>query len=116
MLSPTEPAFSIFGANHSTFVVNIAHSLAEVSGFPVVVRPPSDNPALTILCVISFCSVTLWIMNAGNGGFLLVQTTQGHKIDHRKMKPEAKVKEHKGLEMVVQGVAILSLKLRETTV
>jgi hypothetical protein len=57
MLSPTEPALAIFGHYDNPVVVNIAESLAGLSGFPVVVRPPNDNPALTLLCVEFFCSV-----------------------------------------------------------
>ncbi|KAJ7898421.1 hypothetical protein B0H13DRAFT_807012 [Mycena leptocephala] len=49
MLSPTEPALAIFGCYDNPVVVNIAESLAGLSGFPVVIRPPSDNPALTLL-------------------------------------------------------------------
>jgi hypothetical protein len=51
MLSPTEPALAIFGCYDNPVVVNIAESLAGLSGFPVVIRPPSDNPALTLLSV-----------------------------------------------------------------
>ncbi|KAJ6540483.1 hypothetical protein B0H19DRAFT_1077893 [Mycena capillaripes] len=47
MLSPAEPALAIFGWNN---VPVVAQSLAEASGFHVVVRPPGDNPALTLLC------------------------------------------------------------------
>jgi hypothetical protein len=54
MLSPFEPALAIFGWNDSPVVVGMAQKLAEVSGLPVVVRPPSDNPALTLLCVKLF--------------------------------------------------------------
>jgi hypothetical protein len=51
MLSPFEPALAIFGWNDSPVVVDMAQKLAEVSGLPVVIRPPGDNPALTSLCV-----------------------------------------------------------------
>jgi hypothetical protein len=54
MLSPTEPALAIFGCYNNPVVVNIAESLASLSGFPAVIRPPSDNPALTLLCVNCF--------------------------------------------------------------
>ncbi|KAJ7788259.1 hypothetical protein B0H14DRAFT_264634 [Mycena olivaceomarginata] len=49
MLSPTKPALAIFGSHNEPIVVNMAQSLAEASGFPVVIRPDSDNPALTLL-------------------------------------------------------------------
>ncbi|KAJ7872402.1 hypothetical protein B0H13DRAFT_1028668 [Mycena leptocephala] len=49
MLSPTEPALAIFGHYDNPVVVNIAESLAGLSGFPVLIRPLSDNPALTLL-------------------------------------------------------------------
>ncbi|KAJ7224898.1 hypothetical protein C8J57DRAFT_1390645 [Mycena rebaudengoi] len=49
MLSPTKPALAIFGAYNEPVVVNMAQTLAHSSGFPVVIRPPSDNPALTLL-------------------------------------------------------------------
>ncbi|KAJ7859320.1 hypothetical protein B0H14DRAFT_2746942 [Mycena olivaceomarginata] len=49
MLSPTKPALAIFGSYNEPVVVNMAQTLAHSSGFPVVIRPPSDNPALTLL-------------------------------------------------------------------
>ncbi|KAJ6566209.1 hypothetical protein B0H19DRAFT_707654 [Mycena capillaripes] len=49
MLSPTEPALAIFGSYTEPVVVNMAQALAQSSGFPVVIRPSSDNPALTLL-------------------------------------------------------------------
>jgi hypothetical protein len=51
MLSPTEPAFAIFGHHNDPVVVQMAESLADLSGFSVVIRPPNDNSALTLLCV-----------------------------------------------------------------
>jgi hypothetical protein len=57
MLSPTEPALAIFGCYDNPVVVNTAESLAGLSGFPVLIRPLSDNPALNLLCVKLFCSV-----------------------------------------------------------
>jgi hypothetical protein len=54
MLSPTKPALAIFGGYNEPAVVNMAQTLAHSSGFPVVIRPPSDNPALTLLCVRCF--------------------------------------------------------------
>jgi hypothetical protein len=54
MLSPEEPALAIFGCYDEPTVVNMAESLADLSGFPVVVRPPSDNPAFTLLCARLF--------------------------------------------------------------
>ncbi|KAJ6559878.1 hypothetical protein B0H19DRAFT_106561 [Mycena capillaripes] len=48
MLSPTKPALAIFGSNEPV-VVNMAQSLADSSGFPVIIRPATDNPALTLL-------------------------------------------------------------------
>jgi hypothetical protein len=59
MLSPMEAALAIFGCYDDPVVVNIANSLAGVSGFSVVIRPPSDNPALTLLCVKLFGPLTL---------------------------------------------------------
>jgi hypothetical protein len=49
MLSPTEPGLAIFGSYNESVVVNMAQTLAEASGFPVVIRPATDNPALTLL-------------------------------------------------------------------
>ncbi|KAJ7855007.1 hypothetical protein B0H14DRAFT_3136436 [Mycena olivaceomarginata] len=49
MLSPAEPALAIFGSFEDPIVVNMAGSLADLSGFPTVIRPSSDNPALTLL-------------------------------------------------------------------
>ncbi|KAJ7902455.1 hypothetical protein B0H13DRAFT_2335501 [Mycena leptocephala] len=49
MLSPAEPALAIFGNFEDPIIVNMADSLADLSGFPVVIRPSSDNPALTLL-------------------------------------------------------------------
>ncbi|KAJ7258643.1 hypothetical protein C8J57DRAFT_529309 [Mycena rebaudengoi] len=46
MLSPTEPALAVFGSYNDPVVVNVAQTLADSSGFRVVVRPASDNPAL----------------------------------------------------------------------
>jgi hypothetical protein len=54
MLSPAEPALAIFGNFEDPIIVNMADSLADLSGFPVVIRPSSDNPALTLLCVQFF--------------------------------------------------------------
>lgn len=51
MLSPGEPALAIFGSFGDPIVVNMADSLAELSGFPAVIRPSSDNPGLALLCV-----------------------------------------------------------------
>jgi hypothetical protein len=51
MLSPAEPALAIFGSFEDPIVVNMAGLLADLSGFPAVIRPSSDNPALTLLCV-----------------------------------------------------------------
>ncbi|KAF7369662.1 hypothetical protein MVEN_00297300 [Mycena venus] len=49
MLSPEEPALAIFGSYNEPVVVNMAQTLADSSGFPVVIRTTSDNPALTLL-------------------------------------------------------------------
>ncbi|KAJ7734123.1 hypothetical protein B0H16DRAFT_156411 [Mycena metata] len=49
MLSPEEPALAIFGYYNEPVVVNMAQSLAESSGFPVVIQPSHSNPALTLL-------------------------------------------------------------------
>ncbi|KAJ7920012.1 hypothetical protein B0H13DRAFT_2319930 [Mycena leptocephala] len=49
MLSPEEPALAIFGSYNEPVVVNTAQSLADSSGFPVVIRPACDYPALTLL-------------------------------------------------------------------
>ncbi|KAJ6589589.1 hypothetical protein B0H19DRAFT_239316 [Mycena capillaripes] len=49
MLSPFEPALAMFASVANPMVVNMVQSLAESSGFPVVLRPPGDNPALTLL-------------------------------------------------------------------
>ncbi|KAJ7887830.1 hypothetical protein B0H14DRAFT_2694749 [Mycena olivaceomarginata] len=49
MLSPEEPALVIFGSYKDPVLVDAAQSLANSSGFPVVVRPADDNPALTLL-------------------------------------------------------------------
>ncbi|KAJ7719676.1 hypothetical protein B0H16DRAFT_1605980 [Mycena metata] len=49
MLSPVQPALAIFGSFEDPIVVNMADSLAYLSGFPTVIRPLSDNPALTLL-------------------------------------------------------------------
>jgi hypothetical protein len=59
MLSPEEPSLTIFGCFQNPTVVNMAQSLAELSGFPVVIRPSGDNPALTLMCVKNWvlCSV-----------------------------------------------------------
>jgi spore coat polysaccharide biosynthesis protein SpsF (cytidylyltransferase family) len=54
MLSPTQPAFAIFGSHNEAVVVNMVQTLAHSSGFPVVIRSTGDNPALTLLCVKSF--------------------------------------------------------------
>jgi hypothetical protein len=51
MLSPTKPALVIFGSYNEPVVVNMAQTLAHSSRFPVVIRPDSDNPAFTLLCV-----------------------------------------------------------------
>jgi hypothetical protein len=59
MLSPTQPAFAIFGSHNESVVVNMAHTLAHSSGFPVVIRSANDNPASTLLYVKSVvhCSI-----------------------------------------------------------
>ncbi|KAF8190596.1 hypothetical protein K438DRAFT_912741 [Mycena galopus ATCC 62051] len=49
MLSPEEPALAIFGFYQNPTVIEMAQSLADSSGFPVVIRPPEDNPELTLL-------------------------------------------------------------------
>ncbi|KAF7358456.1 hypothetical protein MVEN_00896100 [Mycena venus] len=49
MLSPRKPALAIFGCYNEPVVVNMAQTLAHSSGFPVVIRPSSDDPALTLL-------------------------------------------------------------------
>ncbi|KAF7358459.1 hypothetical protein MVEN_00896400 [Mycena venus] len=49
VLSPSEPALAIFGCYNEPVVVNMAQTLAQASGFPVVIRPASDNPASTLL-------------------------------------------------------------------
>ncbi|KAJ7835962.1 hypothetical protein B0H13DRAFT_192593 [Mycena leptocephala] len=49
MLSPTKPALVIFGCHNEPIVVNMVQSLANLSGFPVVIRPSDDNPALTLV-------------------------------------------------------------------
>jgi hypothetical protein len=54
MLSPEEPALALFGSYENPMIGNMAKSLAELSGFPVVVRPASDNPAFTLLCAPLF--------------------------------------------------------------
>ncbi|KAJ7902404.1 hypothetical protein B0H13DRAFT_757943 [Mycena leptocephala] len=61
MLSPTEPALAIFGHYDNPVVVNIAESLAGLSGFPVLIRPLSDNPALTLLSrdVDPYCTCSI---------------------------------------------------------
>jgi hypothetical protein len=51
MISPDEPGLAIFASCDDPMVLNVAQSLVESSGFSVVVRPASDNPALTLLCV-----------------------------------------------------------------
>jgi hypothetical protein len=51
MLSPEEPSLAIFGCYRNPTVVDMAQSLAELSGFPIVIRPSGDNPALTLMCV-----------------------------------------------------------------
>ncbi|KAF7341910.1 Protein cps3 [Mycena sanguinolenta] len=48
MLSPEEPALAIFGSYENPRIVDMAQSLAEVSGFPVIIRPACDNPVLTL--------------------------------------------------------------------
>jgi hypothetical protein len=54
MLSPQEPALAIFGCYENPTVVDMAQSVADLSGFPVVIRPTCDNPALTLLCARLF--------------------------------------------------------------
>ncbi|KAJ7320995.1 hypothetical protein DFH08DRAFT_385109 [Mycena albidolilacea] len=49
MLSPEKPALAIFASHKDPKYLNMAQSLAESSGFPVVIRPASDNPASTLL-------------------------------------------------------------------
>ncbi|KAF8190606.1 hypothetical protein K438DRAFT_1970906 [Mycena galopus ATCC 62051] len=49
MLSPEEPALAIFGSYKDLTVIDTAQSLADLSGFPVVIRPLEDNPELTLL-------------------------------------------------------------------
>ncbi|KAJ6506738.1 hypothetical protein C8R45DRAFT_1175917 [Mycena sanguinolenta] len=49
MLSPQEPALAIFGSYENPTIVNMAQSLAEHSGFPVVIRPACDDPTSTLL-------------------------------------------------------------------
>ncbi|KAJ6522682.1 hypothetical protein DFH09DRAFT_1097070 [Mycena vulgaris] len=49
MLSPEEPALAIFGCYENPTVVNMAQSLADLSGFPVVIRLSDNNPGLTLL-------------------------------------------------------------------
>ncbi|KAF7358457.1 hypothetical protein MVEN_00896200 [Mycena venus] len=49
MLSTEEPALAIFGCYEDPAFANIAKSLAHLSGFSVVIRSGSDNPALTLL-------------------------------------------------------------------
>jgi hypothetical protein len=53
MLFPTRPALALFGSYHDPFVTDAAQSLAKLSGFPVVIRPSSDNPIRTLLCGFS---------------------------------------------------------------
>ncbi|KAJ7136613.1 hypothetical protein C8R44DRAFT_948151 [Mycena epipterygia] len=47
MLFPTKPALALFGVFDDPFLASAAESLAELSGFPVVVRPIGDNPIRT---------------------------------------------------------------------
>ncbi|KAJ7202438.1 hypothetical protein C8J57DRAFT_1735729 [Mycena rebaudengoi] len=49
MLSPEESSLAIFGSYQNSTVVGKAQALAEFSGFPVVIRPPGDNPVLTLI-------------------------------------------------------------------
>ncbi|KAJ7266619.1 kinase-like domain-containing protein, partial [Mycena rebaudengoi] len=49
MLSPEESSLAIFGSYRNPTVVGKAQALAELSGFPVVIRPPGDNPVLTLI-------------------------------------------------------------------
>ncbi|KAF8190627.1 hypothetical protein K438DRAFT_913584 [Mycena galopus ATCC 62051] len=49
MLSHQEPSLAIFGPCEDPMMLNVAQSLADFAGFPVVIRPASDNPALTLL-------------------------------------------------------------------
>ncbi|KAJ7463041.1 hypothetical protein FB451DRAFT_469020 [Mycena latifolia] len=44
MLFPTTPALALFGLCDDPLLVNSAEELAELSGFPVVMRPSSDIP------------------------------------------------------------------------
>ncbi|KAJ7136621.1 hypothetical protein C8R44DRAFT_360459 [Mycena epipterygia] len=48
MLLPTKPALALFGVYDDPFVASAAESLAELSGFPVVIRPIGDNPIRTL--------------------------------------------------------------------
>ncbi|KAJ7624735.1 hypothetical protein FB45DRAFT_1086610 [Roridomyces roridus] len=50
MLSPDEPALTLFGASTTDATVfNLARDLAELSGFPVILRDASEHPNLTLL-------------------------------------------------------------------
>ncbi|KAF8190603.1 hypothetical protein K438DRAFT_913029 [Mycena galopus ATCC 62051] len=49
MLSPEESALAIFGSYKDPTVSDMAQRLADLSRFPVVIRPLEDNPALTLL-------------------------------------------------------------------
>ncbi|KAK7052523.1 hypothetical protein R3P38DRAFT_2501646 [Favolaschia claudopus] len=51
MLSAEESAFAIFAPSSNEEVAYMALSLANVSGFSVIVHPVHHNPALTLLCV-----------------------------------------------------------------
>ncbi|KAJ6577891.1 hypothetical protein B0H19DRAFT_1370951 [Mycena capillaripes] len=44
MLSPAEPALAIFGSFLDDRVLSFARTLAEISGFPVMIRPIDDDP------------------------------------------------------------------------
>ncbi|KAJ7182423.1 hypothetical protein C8R43DRAFT_5507 [Mycena crocata] len=49
MLFPTTPALAMFGPPQNLFIVNAAESLAQSSGFPVLIRPSGENPTATLL-------------------------------------------------------------------
>ncbi|KAF8190612.1 hypothetical protein K438DRAFT_1763074 [Mycena galopus ATCC 62051] len=49
MLSHQEPSLAIFGPYEDPMILNVAQSLADFAGFPVIIRPASDDPTLTLL-------------------------------------------------------------------
>ncbi|KAK7001430.1 hypothetical protein R3P38DRAFT_1795411 [Favolaschia claudopus] len=49
MLSPEESAIAIFGSFRDPVIVQTAQSLADASGFPVMIRPSDDTPTSTLL-------------------------------------------------------------------